>query len=222
MAVVGVKYHYNLCWVCMAVVGVKYIICAGCVWLLLALNIIICAGCVWLLLALIHLSVLCVYGPGAATQEQKGMTTRVSQLSNSWNPGPSLSWPELSYHAVPDVVRTKTHRPSLPFGAAPSLSWRPVYRWMASSNPFDRRIPLVGVVFAGQNGGNRTEGSVDNEISSSTQHGERIQSLARPSHYKSIINQNGATSGFEMYFAPSTFGAGGPNRNTSRIQHKDV
>ena len=40
-----------------------------------------------------------------------------------------------------------------------------------------------------------------------------------------IINQNGATSGFEMYFLlsdPSTFGAGGPNQNTSRIQHKEV
>ena len=27
-----------------------------------------------------------------------------------------------------------------------------------------------------------------------------------------IINQNGATSGFEMCFAPSTFGAGGPTK----------
>ena len=34
-----------------------------------------------------------------------------------------------------------------------------------------------------------------------------------------IINKNGATSGFEMCFAPSTVGAGGPNQNTSRIQH---
>ena len=33
-----------------------------------------------------------------------------------------------------------------------------------------------------------------------------------------IINQNGATSGFEMRFALSTLGAGGPNQNTSRIQ----
>ena len=29
-------------------------------------------------------------------------------------------------------------------------------------------------------------------------------------------------SEFEICFAPSTFGAGGPNQNTSRIQHKDV
>ena len=35
------------------------------------------------------------------------------------------------------------------------------------------------------------------------------------------INQNAATAGYEMYFAPSTFGAGGPNQNTSRIKHKD-
>ena len=37
-----------------------------------------------------------------------------------------------------------------------------------------------------------------------------------------VLNQNGATSGFEMYFAPSTFGAFGagvPNQNTSRIQY---
>ena len=39
--------------------------------------------------------------------------------------------------------------------------------------------------------------------------------MASQSH---IINQNGATSGFEMCFAPSTLGAGGPNQNTSRIQ----
>ena len=37
-----------------------------------------------------------------------------------------------------------------------------------------------------------------------------------------IINQTGAASGFEMCFAPSTFGAGGANQNTSRIQHKEV
>ena len=30
------------------------------------------------------------------------------------------------------------------------------------------------------------------------------------------------TSGFEMYFGPSTFGAGGPYQNLSRIQHKEV
>ena len=41
----------------------------------------------------------------------------------------------------------------------------------------------------------------------------------RLTNYKSqIINQNGAAPGFEMYFAPSTLGAGGPNQNTSRTQ----
>ena len=44
--------------------------------------------------------------------------------------------------------------------------------------------------------------------------------IAPTASQSQIINQNGATSGFEMYFAPSTFGAGGPNQNTSRIQHK--
>ena len=34
--------------------------------------------------------------------------------------------------------------------------------------------------------------------------------------------KHGAKSGFEMCFAPSSFGAGGPNQNTSRIQHKEV
>ena len=37
-----------------------------------------------------------------------------------------------------------------------------------------------------------------------------------------VINKNGATSGFEMCFAASNFGAGGPNQNTSRIQHKEL
>ena len=36
-----------------------------------------------------------------------------------------------------------------------------------------------------------------------------------------IMYKNGATSGFEMSFAPSTFGAVGPNQNTSRIQHNE-
>ena len=42
--------------------------------------------------------------------------------------------------------------------------------------------------------------------------------LSRPSPFF----KNGAKSGFEMCFAPSTFGAGGPNQNTSRIQYKEV
>ena len=41
-------------------------------------------------------------------------------------------------------------------------------------------------------------------------------------HQAQIINQNGATSGFELCFATSTLGARGPNQNTSRIQHKEV
>ena len=45
--------------------------------------------------------------------------------------------------------------------------------------------------------------------------------------HPSYIYKNGATSGFEMCFAsdPSTFGAGGeggPNQNTSQIQHKEA
>ena len=47
-----------------------------------------------------------------------------------------------------------------------------------------------------------------------TAEGPRGQSITH------CINQTGATSGFEMYFAPSTFGVGRPNQNTSRIQHK--
>ena len=35
--------------------------------------------------------------------------------------------------------------------------------------------------------------------------------------YAKNTNQNGATSGFDMCFAPSTFGAGGHNQNTSQI-----
>ena len=42
---------------------------------------------------------------------------------------------------------------------------------------------------------------------------------ARQSH---IVNQSGATSGFEMCFAPIAFGAGDPNQNTSQIQHNEV
>ena len=38
--------------------------------------------------------------------------------------------------------------------------------------------------------------------------------LLNRTHYNS---HNGATSGFEMCFALSTFGAGGPNQNTSRL-----
>ena len=35
---------------------------------------------------------------------------------------------------------------------------------------------------------------------------------------KQIISQNGATSGFEMYFAPSTFVTGGKTRLESSIK----
>ena len=35
-----------------------------------------------------------------------------------------------------------------------------------------------------------------------------------------FINRNRATSGFEIYFALSTFGAAGLNQNTVSIQHK--
>ena len=43
--------------------------------------------------------------------------------------------------------------------------------------------------------------------------------LARwPVNLTYIINQNGATSGFEMCIAPSALGAAGRNQNTSRIQ----
>ena len=34
--------------------------------------------------------------------------------------------------------------------------------------------------------------------------------------------QNGTQSGFGMSFAARTFGAGGPNQHTSRIQYKEV
>ena len=50
----------------------------------------------------------------------------------------------------------------------------------------------------------------------------RTHSLARQSH---IINQNGATSGFEMCFAPSTLGAGTVPTKTrleSRFCNKEV
>ena len=55
--------------------------------------------------------------------------------------------------------------------------------------------------------------------------GPVLASVAGPVILKShsqISNQNGATSGLEMWFAPSTFGAGGPTQNTSRIQPKHV
>ena len=44
------------------------------------------------------------------------------------------------------------------------------------------------------------------------------QHMLGPANNKLSIKM-AQTSGFEMYFAPSTFGAGGPNQNTSRIQH---
>ena len=45
---------------------------------------------------------------------------------------------------------------------------------------------------------------------------DRVGIVARQSQF---MNQNDATSGFEMYLAPTTCGAGGPDQNASRIQH---
>ena len=45
---------------------------------------------------------------------------------------------------------------------------------------------------------------------------KRMRGFLTASSYQ-IINQNGTTAGVKMCFAPSTFGAGGPNQNTSRI-----
>ena len=50
--------------------------------------------------------------------------------------------------------------------------------------------------------------------------GDHVEAVGSAKH--TLLNQNGATSGFEMCFAPSTFDAAGPNQNTSRFQHKEI